>query len=112
MKVWGTPILGEVAPVLILRCGRKASTLQAPRTCILSKGIAYVAHLECGCLKGCRFCITNFELSIERIAVVVFNCDENDARYQGNTESERHRVTAGDTSRIRQKAFGSTRAGQ
>ncbi|KAI9440667.1 Piwi domain-containing protein [Lactarius indigo] len=37
MKVWGSPILGEVDPVLILRCGGKASTRPAPKTCILSK---------------------------------------------------------------------------
>ena len=89
---------------------------RAPQTCILSKGrwrsgIAsgqYVASLNDTCPKECT---SNLELSIERFVVVVFNYAASAARCQGNTKSERHCGTAGDATRIRQKASGGARAG-
>jgi len=96
--------LGEVVPVLILRCGGRASMHLAPKTCILSKGgwrsrivsSQCVARLKDGYRKKCKFGTSNLELSIERV-VVVLHYVENAARCQGNSESESHRVTVYNT---------------
>jgi len=97
MRVWGTLILGEVVPVLILRSGKKASAPLAPKTCISSKGgwRSGIASSQCvACLKDnypkeCRFSHVEYWIgpSMERV-VVVLDYAVNAARCQENIDSE------------------------